>query len=53
MGGVWFSGLGGLGRAPKALDVERRKRENRGAEGAEGGGVQCQNGVFWCILEVF
>ena len=32
--------FGGLGRAPKARDVERRRRENRGAEGAEGGGVR-------------
>ena len=43
MGGVWFAGLGGLGRA---RDVERRRRENRGAEGAEGGRVRGGGKIF-------
>jgi len=38
MGGVWFSGLGGLGRA--------RDVAHRGTEGTEGGGVR-GGGVKW------
>ena len=53
----------GGGRGAAGAEVERRRREDRGAEGAErgevwGGGVPrkifdfgSQYGEFWCILD--
>ena len=39
MGVDFYSTLGGIDRGAEGAEVERRRRENRGAIGAEGGGV--------------
>ena len=46
----------GGGRGAAGAEVERRRREDQGAEVAEGWGINIfdfgsQSGEFWCILD--